>query len=198
MMKPSRGSVVSFIAGTVATVAGIAIMAAATPMFVRETITINKGDTIQPKYSISTDTVLQAIPGAKIVARGCGFSHAFLRLWHGNTILSSDTVNVFVSCPAPDTVPTRVDVFNHFQLVGDSIVGVKDTMLAVGQTRCVYVVALNKSNVPLTGKAFSLHSGDSSVVRIGGTLPDSAAPCPDTTVSPANMRQWAYISTTSP
>jgi hypothetical protein len=65
----------------------------------QQTITVAKGDTLALKFTITTDTLLRAIGGTKILASKCsGLGHIFFRVWKGVQILQADTVNVFVPC----------------------------------------------------------------------------------------------------
>lgn len=77
----------------------------------REAITISIGDTLQPRFSIRTDTVLR-VTGSRIAAVACGTSAIFLRTTLGSVVVSADTVDVTVPCAThlailvqpPDTV----------------------------------------------------------------------------------------------
>lgn len=80
----------------VALVGAIAALGAASHG-VRETITVNVGDSIIPRFTVSTDSVLK-VSGSSIVARKCGTSAIYLRTWRKTVQLSADTVNVNVIC----------------------------------------------------------------------------------------------------
>jgi hypothetical protein len=75
----------------------------------RESIAIARGDSLQIRFSIKTDTVLKVV-GSKVVAAACGSSFLYLRTWRGLEQLSADTVSVTVQCaPSRDSVAS-VDV----------------------------------------------------------------------------------------
>jgi hypothetical protein len=84
----------------------------------RENITLTVGDSVNPRFSIKTDTVLAAIGNSTIVARHCGTSSIFLRVWRGVKQLSADTITATVTCPTspvdttpkPDTLMAAVGV----------------------------------------------------------------------------------------
>lgn len=69
-----------------------------------ESIQVAVGDTIAPRFSIRTDSILK-VAGTSIVANRCGSSFIFLRTWKGVGQLSADTVAVDVVCtPSLSTV----------------------------------------------------------------------------------------------
>lgn len=72
---------------------------------VRETITVNVGDTLVPRFTVSTDSVLK-VSGSSIVARSCGKSMIYLRTWRKSAQVSADTVNVNVVCPGSPPATT--------------------------------------------------------------------------------------------
>lgn len=68
-----------------------------------EAISMVLGDSIQPRFSVKTDTVLKVV-GQKIVAAKCGNSFIFLRTFRGALQVTADTIAVSVPCAAvPDT-----------------------------------------------------------------------------------------------
>jgi hypothetical protein len=73
---------------------------------VHETITIAVGDSITPRFSVRTDSVLTVV-GSRIVARRCGQSAIYLRTWRGAVALSADTITATVACAPPP--PAAVD-----------------------------------------------------------------------------------------
>lgn len=86
--------------------AGVAATVAATSG-AHEAITIAIGDTLTPRFSVKTDTVLRVV-GASIVAARCGTSNIFLRNWQGTTQRSADTVDVTIPCAPPADTLTPV------------------------------------------------------------------------------------------
>ena len=60
---------------------------------------VGVGDTITPKFTITTDTVLKVV-GTRIIARSCGVGHFFVRLWITDPVtkvqrvVSADTVAI--------------------------------------------------------------------------------------------------------
>jgi hypothetical protein len=143
----------------------------------RESITVALGDTIQPRFSVKTDSVLKVV-GSKIVAAKCGDSFIYLRNWKGTTQLSADTVAVHVLCPTQDTTIATLQLFTRFVSMGGKLVGIMDSSFRVGQSRCIYAVAKNAAGEVLTGKPVTFTSSNTNVVTIGPG-------CPDTTVSPS-------------
>jgi hypothetical protein len=89
-------------------VSGIAVGSAATVVLTHgahEAITVSVGDSIIPRFTVRTDSVL-AVVGTKIVAKRCGDSFIYLRSWRGPVQLSADTIAVAVSCSAVPVPPT--------------------------------------------------------------------------------------------
>lgn len=96
-----------------------------------EPIIVPLGDTIIPRHSVKTDTVLTVVntpQGQRIVAQRCGTSFVFLRIWSTGALpqqRSADTVPTITPCATqlvlldqpPDTVysdsllpPMRVEL----------------------------------------------------------------------------------------
>ena len=72
---------------------------------VHESIVLAIGDTITPRFSVTTDTVLR-VSGSNVIAAHCGSSHIYLRTWQHIIQRSADTVDVSIPCaesPVPDT-----------------------------------------------------------------------------------------------
>lgn len=90
-------------------------------MAAHEAITVQLGDTIMPRFSIRTDTVL-AVVGTNVVAKRCGTGRIFLRTTRAARTLSADTITVSVECIAtlevclfPDTA-----ILNRYHFRGDT------------------------------------------------------------------------------
>lgn len=62
-----------------------------------EAVTLAVGDTLQPRFSIRTDTILR-VTGSRIAVVACGQSNIFLRTWKGTRQVSADTIDVTVPC----------------------------------------------------------------------------------------------------
>lgn len=160
----------------------------------RETITLSVGDTIIPRFTVKTDSVLAVVntpAGQRIVAKACGSSFVFLRTWRGSTQLSADTVTANVPCPVDSSKVATVELFNRFGTDSTGkVVGFWDDSMKVGKTRCIYVVAKDLRGRSVTGKARTLTSSDTTVAKFnvdsvitpGPGIPVGA--CPDTTVDP--------------
>lgn len=73
-----------------------------------ESITLAIGDTIVPRFSIRTDSVLRAPGGGNIVVRACGQSAIYLRTYKGPLQRSADTVDVTVPCAPPADTLTPI------------------------------------------------------------------------------------------
>lgn len=71
-----------------------------------ESIVMAIGDSLTPRFSVKTDTVLKVV-GNKIVANKCGKSFIFLRNFHGAVQLTADTVDVQV---CGDVTPPKVNI----------------------------------------------------------------------------------------
>lgn len=162
--------------------------------YARETITVAVGDTIQPRFSIRTDSVL-AVVGTKIVARHCGQSAIYYRSWRGlTTALSADTVTVNVPCVADPNKTASVELFNRFGRDSTGlVVGRWVDSMTVGQTFCVYVVTKNSAGKILTGKRPTLSSSDTLIAKFGADSVQTTGPgiplgaCPDTTINPTDL-----------
>lgn len=75
-----------------------------------ESLTLAIGDTITPRFSIATDSVLKAPGGGIVVVRACGTSKIFLRNYQRQTQRTADTVDVTVPCAVKDTAVATVGV----------------------------------------------------------------------------------------
>ena len=105
-MNPRAVAVGALAAG----LAGGAGITSALSSGARESITLALTDTVTPRFSVKTDTVLGVV-GNSIVPRHCGTGSIYLRVWHGTTQLSADTVTAVVSCALPpDTLAATVIV----------------------------------------------------------------------------------------
>lgn len=100
----------------------------AAPTGVYDTITVSIEDTITPRHTVKTDSILAVVStpsGQRIVAKKCGLSYVFFRAWIGAMPLTADTNVVRVPCATqlvlldqpPDTVysdsllpPMRVEL----------------------------------------------------------------------------------------
>jgi hypothetical protein len=149
----------------------------------REAISVNVGDTVVPRFSIQTDTVLKVV-GSSIVVRHCGSSFIYLRTWRKTTQLSADTVSVNAPCAASgmDTTVRTVSVYGAITRNADGSLSMDSTFhMIVGDTlkTCLHVVARNKEGQALTGLPANLRITDTTLAKFipGGT-------CPDTTVDP--------------
>lgn len=83
----------------------------------RDTVTIHVGDSLAWHYTITTDDVLGVAPGGRIVAKTCGTSKTFARLYilrqptHDSIAIAGDSVTakaiapVGGTCTAPASVP---------------------------------------------------------------------------------------------
>jgi hypothetical protein len=98
-----------------------------------EAITVAVGDSLVPRFSVRTDSVLRVV-GSNIVVSKCGTSNIFLRTWKGSVQTSADTVDVTAPCAVPSS-PTvaSVDVCfipkdsaDKYHISGDTGVDVKN------------------------------------------------------------------------
>ena len=72
-----------------------------------ESIVLSVGDTIQPRFSIRTDSVL-AVVGSRIAVHGCGTGFVFFRNWKGPAQISADSVQVSVPCPSASVASVQI------------------------------------------------------------------------------------------
>ena len=172
--------------GVVATTGTVTARSAPGSSGARETITAHVGDTITPRFSILTDSILR-VSGTSIVVRACGTSRIFLRTWQRAAPLTADTVTVTVPCASPyvDTVTATVSIYGAITRGANGALLIDSTSfksLKVGDTlsTCLSVVARNAAGQVLTGKPAHLISLDTTVIRLVGQ-----AACPDTTVDPS-------------
>lgn len=86
-------AVTAVVAGAGATAATVAVVSGT-----HESITLAVGDTLVPRFSIKTDSVLRAPGSGRIVVSKCGQSAIYLRNYQGLVQRSADTVDVTVSC----------------------------------------------------------------------------------------------------
>lgn len=96
----AAGMIAALTVGTFVT----APTSAVTMQAVEGPITMARGETLVPRFSVRTDTVLGVAP-SKVIAKGCGPSVIYLRLWRGNAMVAADTVNVLVPCSTTTTPP---------------------------------------------------------------------------------------------
>jgi len=163
----------------------------------RETITLAVGDTITPRHTVKTDSILEVVStpaGQRIVAKRCGSSFIYLRTWRGLTQLSADTITAIVPCPVDSTKTASVQLFNRFGSDSSGkVIGFWDDSMSVGKSRCVYVVARNAFGKILTGKVPTMSSSDTLVAKFHvDSIPEGGpgiplGVCPDTTIDPGEL-----------
>jgi len=186
-------AVVSLAAGIAAGASG----AIATTHGARESISMNVGDTIIPRFSIKTDSLLGTSEG-KIFAKACGTSYIYLRTIKGVIEqVTADTIDVNIPCQLDTTAIKSMVLVNRFVTGPDGIVGVWDDLMSVGESRCVFVIQKNALDHVVTGAPFTLEVDDTTIAKVG--TPDSLkatlmppnlvepSTCPDTTIDPNQM-----------
>lgn len=88
----------------------------------RQSLTVNMGDTITPRFTVRTDSVLEIV-GPNIFPRHCGTGRIFLQTLRGSRVVIADTVTVTVKnciaklevCLFPDTA-----ILNKYHFRGDT------------------------------------------------------------------------------
>lgn len=157
----------------------------------REVVSLRIGDTLSPRYAVRTDTVLGVGPGV-VVAKKCGASKVFLRLWRGNTAISNDTVDVTVTGCSTVTSPPGLPLETANDVVALWVRDAGGLLTpwpsgSPGLVRpvntpsfCVYLTRRNPSGQYITGRPVTLAINDPEVASIS-----ASAVCPDTTINPA-------------
>lgn len=76
----------------------------------RESVIIQLGDTLAPRFSVRTDSVLKVV-GTRIVGAKCGDGVLYLRTQQRTTYVTGDTINIHVACvptvPPPPPPPQK-------------------------------------------------------------------------------------------
>ena len=160
-------------------------------------IPIKTGDTLFFHFSVWSDTVskIKVVNTTNVVASGCGLSYFIVRSYkragRDSILTGVSWAPLLAAATSCDTAVASLSLFDGLKLDSlGNVVGTTSSTMQQGTTRCIYVEARSLGGRVLTGKPFTLHSSDTTVVALGGTLPAGAPPCPDTTVNIAGMRAW--------
>jgi len=134
-------------------------------------IYMNKGDTITPRFSISTDSVLKAPGGGVIVGNACGTSSVFLRNTATQVVGSSrftvvrtaDTTDVYVCDSAIPVASVQVcfippDTAAKYGIRGDVSPGAQQLPIVLANCDSTANLTLGSRRTPDTASVPALTS----------------------------------------